>query len=209
MFIRINPDKINQSEIDKVVKCLREGGIVIYPTDSVYAIGCDLQNQKGIEKICSLKKIKPEKAHFTFICSDLSHLSEFTKPISNSIFKIIKRATPGPYTFILEANSNVPKLVKHNKKTIGIRIPDNTICNALITTLGHPILSSSLHDSEDEIRDYFSDPEIIRERYEGIVDLIIAGDHGNLIPTSIIDFTGDEIKIVREGLGDVSWVRTN
>ena len=206
MFIRINPAKINPSEIEKVVSILKSGGIIIYPTDSVYAIGCDLTNSKGVERICKIKKIKPEKSNFTFICSDLSHLSEFAKPITNSVFKLIKKATPGPYTFILEASSKVPKLLKQNKKTVGIRIPDHPICYAIVKELGNPLLSSSLHDQEDEITDYFSDPEIIFERYKEKVDIVINGGHGNLYPTSIIDVSLEEIKVLREGLGDVSWM---
>lgn len=207
MFIRINPEKINPEEITRVIQVLKQGGIIIYPTDSVYAIGCDLNNQKGIERICRLKNIKPEKSNFTFICSDLSHLSEFTKPISNSIFKIIKKASPGPYTFILEASSKVPKLIKQNKKTVGIRIPDHPVCKELISQLGHPILSSSLHNTEDEITDYYSEPDVIYDKFKDKVDLVIAGGHGNLFPTTVIDFTDDEIKIAREGLGDTSWIK--
>lgn len=203
MLLRLNYDNPNSKDIDLIIKCLKNDGLIIYPTDTVYSIGCDISSQKAIEKLCRLKNIKPEKANFSFVCSDLSHLSNYARPISNSLFRIMKKALPGPYTFILEANNNVPKLFKQNKKTIGIRVPDNTICKEIVNALGNPLISSSLHNSEDEILDYFIDPEIIHAEYENKVDMVIDGGFGNLYASTIIDASGDEIIVVREGLGNL------
>ena len=204
MFIRINPDKIDFNQLEKVVAILKAGGIIIYPTDSVYALGCDMMNQKAVERLCRLKNIKPEKSTFSFICSDLSLLSQFARPIPNSIFRIIKKALPGPYTFILEASSQVPKLLKQSRKTVGIRVPDNAICKELVTALGNPIISTSLNNLDDEMIDYFTDPENIYQQYKDQVDAIIEGGHGNIYPTTVINFSNDEVEVIREGLGDLS-----
>jgi len=203
MLVRLNDKNINSATIQQVVKCLKDGGIIIYPTDSVYALGGDITNAKAIEKICKLKGIKPEKSNFSFVCSDLSHLSEFTKPIPNHVFRIMKRALPGPYTFILEAGNNVPKLLKQNKKTVGIRVPDNEICQELVRALGNPIISTSLHDTSDDILEYFSDPEMIYQQYQDQVDLVIDGGFGNIYPSTVIDCSSDEIVVLREGLGSL------
>lgn len=203
MLLRLNYDNPNSKDIDLIIKCLKNDGLIIYPTDTVYSIGCDISSQKAIEKLCRLKNIKLEKANFSFVCSDLSHLSNYARPISNSLFRIMKKALPGPYTFILEANNNVPKLFKQNKKTIGIRVPDNTICKEIVNALGNPLISSSLHNSEDEILDYFIDPEIIHAEYENKVDMVIDGGFGNLYASTIIDASGDELIVVREGLGNL------
>ncbi len=203
MLLRINPDKINSSEIDKVVKCLKDGGIIVYPTDSVYALGCDLNNNKAIERICKLKNIKPEKSNFSFICSDLSNLSDYAKPINNTVFRVIKKATPGPYTFILEASNLVPKLLKQNKKTVGIRIPNNAICKEIVQALGNPLLSTSLHNDEDELINYFSEAELIEERYGDKVDMVIDGGYGGIYLTTVIDFSDNEVNIIREGIGSL------
>ena len=204
MFLRINPDKINVADIERVVKCLKDGGIIIYPTDSVYALGCDLLNAKAIERVCKLKGVKPEKSNFSFICSDLSHLSDYCKPIENSIFRVMKKALPGPYTFILEASAKVPKLLKQNKKTVGIRVPDNKICKELILQLGNPIISTSLHDEDDDMIDYFTDPEMVYTRYQDKVDIVIDGGFGNIYPSTVIDASNGEMNVIREGLGDLS-----
>lgn len=204
MLIRINENNIRQSDIDKVVSCLKDGGVIIYPTDTVYAVGGDITNSKAYERICKLKGIKPEKASFSFVCSDLSHLSEYTMPISNQIFRVMKRALPGPYTFILESSSKVPKLLKQNRKTVGIRVPDNAICRAIIDTLGNPVISTSLHDNSDDILEYFSDPEVIHAQYADLVDLVIDGGFGNIHPSTVIDCSSGEAEVVREGLGDLS-----
>ena len=186
-----------------MTKCLKDGGIIIYPTDTVYALGGDITNAKAIEKICKLKNIKPEKSNFSFVCSDLSQLSEFTNAIPNHVFRIMKRALPGPYTFILEASSKVPKLLKQNKKTVGIRVPDNLICREIAAALGNPIISTSLHDTSDDILEYFSDPEVIHQQYENMVDMVIDGGFGNIYPSTVIDCSTDEITVVREGLGSL------
>ena len=203
MLLRINDKNIPAATISQIVKCLKDGGIIIYPTDTVYALGCDITQQKAVEKICKLKGIKPEKSNFSFVCSDLSHLSEYTKPIPNHIFRIMKKALPGPYTFILEANKNVPKLLKQNKETIGIRVPDNLICKEIVEQLGNPIISTSLHDTSDDILEYFSDPEVIHNQYEDKVDIVVDGGFGNIYASTVIDCSGDEIIVLREGLGSL------
>lgn len=203
MLIRINDKNIPEKSIAEIVNCLKNGGVIIYPTDTVYALGGDITQPKVLEKICKLKGIKLEKANFSFVCSNLSHLSEFTKPIPNHIFRIMKKALPGPYTFILGANKNVPKLLKQNKDTIGIRVPDNLICKAIVEQLGNPIISTSLHDSSDDILEYFSDPEVIHNEYEKKVDIVVDGGFGNIYASTVIDCSGDEIIVVREGLGSL------
>ncbi len=203
MLLHLNYENPQPKDIDTIVKCLKNDGIIIYPTDTVYSIGCDITSQKAIEKLARLKNIKPEKANFSFVCSDLSHLANYCRPISNSLFRIIKKALPGPYTFILEANNNVPKLLKQNKKTVGIRVPDNPICLAIVKALGNPIISTSLHNMDDEIVEYFSDPEVIHAEYESKVDMVIDGGFGNLYASTVLDCSTDEIVVVREGLGSL------
>lgn len=203
MLLRLNYDNPHPKDIQQIVDCLKNDGVIIYPTDTVYSIGCDITRPKAIEKVCRLKNIKPEKANFSFVCSDLSHLSNYARPISNSLFRIMKKALPGPYTFILEANNNVPKLLKQNKKTVGIRVPDNTICKTLITELGNPIITTSLHNPNDDIVDYFTDPEAIHHEYEKKVDIVIDGGFGNLYASTVIDCSQDELIVLREGLGSL------
>jgi tRNA threonylcarbamoyl adenosine modification protein (Sua5/YciO/YrdC/YwlC family) len=203
MLLRLNDTNINQQTLSQIVKVLKDGGIIIYPTDTVYALGGDIMQPKVFEKICKLKGIKSDKANFSFVCSNLSHLSEFTKPIPNSVFRIMKKALPGPYTFILEANNNVPKLFKQNKKTVGIRVPNNTICKAIIEALGNPLISTSLHDTSDDILEYFSDPEVIHQQYQTQVDLVIDGGFGNIYTSTVIDCSGNEVEVIREGLGSL------
>ena len=203
MLLRLNYDNPHPKDIQFIVDCLKNDGVIIYPTDTVYSIGCDITNPKAIEKLCKLKNIKPEKANFSFVCSDLSHLSNYAKPISNSVFRIMKKALPGPYTFILEANSNVPKLLKQNKKTVGIRVPDNRICNHIIEALGNPIITTSLHNTDDDMMEYFSDPEVIHREYEKKVDLVIDGGFGNLYASTVIDCSVEEPVVLREGLGSL------
>lgn len=200
MFLRINPNKPNYDEIAKVVNCLRDGGVVIYPTDTVYGIGCDINKQRAVERVCKIKGIDPEKANFSFICSDLSHLSDFTKPINTATYKVMKKALPGPFTFILEANNNVPKIFRSKKKTVGIRIPDNIICLEIVKQLGNPIMTTSVHD-DDEIVEYTTDPELIYEKYKDQVDIVIAGGYGNNQASTIVDCTNGDFAILRQGLG--------
>ncbi len=200
MLLKIHPDNPNPRHIQKVIECLNDGGIIIYPTDTVYGIGCDIYKNKAVEKIAMIKGIKKEKANFSFICSDLSHISDFTRPISNELYKMMKRNLPGPFTFILEANNKVPKLFQSKKKTVGIRVPDNNITKVIVETLGNPIMSSSVYD-EDEIIEYTTDPELIYEKYGHLVDIVIDGGYGGNEASTIIDCTSDEITIIREGKG--------
>jgi len=203
MLVKLFNENPNLREILKIVDVLRKGGLIIYPTDTVYGLGCDITNAKAVEKVARIKNVKVEKNNFSFICSDLSHISDFTKPISNSVFKLMKKNLPGPFTFILEANNNVPKYFK-NKKTVGIRVPDNNIIREIVRELGNPILSTSIHD-EDEILEYTTDPELIYEKYQDIAEIVIDGGYGELIPSTIVDCTGDEILIVREGKGILEY----
>ncbi|MCW3071375.1 MAG: Threonylcarbamoyl-AMP synthase [Bacteroidetes bacterium] len=200
MLLRINPTKPNYDEIAQVVTCLRDGGVVIYPTDTVYGIGCDITRQRAVERVCKLKGIQPEKANFSFICSDLSHLSDYTKPIDTTTFKLMKKALPGPFTFILEANNSVPKLFRSNKKTVGIRVPDNQICLEMVKQLGNPVMSTSVHD-DDEIIEYTTDPDLIYEKYKNLVDIVIAGGFGNNEPSTVVDCSSGNFTIIRQGLG--------
>jgi tRNA threonylcarbamoyl adenosine modification protein (Sua5/YciO/YrdC/YwlC family) len=203
MLLKIYPDNPNLKAIQQVVECLLDGGIIIYPTDTIYGIGCDIFKPKAIEKVISLQGLNKKKSSLTFICSDLSHLSDFTKPLDNHIFKIMKRTLPGPYTFILEANNNVPKLLQSNKKTVGIRVPDNSIAREIAKALEHPILSTSLKDDDDVI-EYTTDPELIYERYGDRVDIVIDGGYGGNVPSTVVDCTFGGCEILREGKGDVS-----
>ncbi|MGM0619908.1 MAG: L-threonylcarbamoyladenylate synthase [Bacteroidota bacterium] len=204
MLIRLFNENPNPRDVRKVAEVLRDGGIIIYPTDTVYGLGCDITNAKAVEKVARFKGLKIEKSNFSFICSDLSHLSDYSRPISNSVFKLIKKNLPGPFTFILEANNNVPKYFKGKKKTVGIRIPDNNIIRDIILELGNPILSTSIRD-EDEIREYTTDPELIYEKHKDFADLVIDGGPGELTPSTIVDCTKDEITIIREGKGKLEF----
>ena len=201
-LIRIYEENPNQRELDKVAKILKNGGLVIYPTDTVYGLGCDISNYKALERIATIKRMKLDKANFSFICDDLSHLSDFVKQLDSSTFKILKRALPGPYTFILPGSNNLPKAFK-KRKTVGIRIPDNNIIRGLVRTLGNPIVSSSIRDDDDVI-EYTTDPELIFEKWRNLVDVVIDGGYGGNIASTVIDLTADEPEIVREGKGDLS-----
>ncbi|MDD4108578.1 MAG: L-threonylcarbamoyladenylate synthase [Prolixibacteraceae bacterium] len=200
MLLRIYNENPNPRDIRTVVETLRNGGIIIYPTDTVYGLGCDITSVKAVEKVARFKGIKIEKANFSFICSDLSHLSDFSKPISNSVFKLMKKNLPGPFTFILEANNNVPKYFKGKKKTVGIRIPDNNIIRDIVYELGNPILSTSIRD-EDEILEYTTDPELIYEKYQDFADIVVDGGYGELVPSTVVDCTGPVTEIIRQGKG--------
>ena len=202
MLLQINSDNPQMRKIQHVVDCLRKGGIVIYPTDTVYAMGCDINSKKALERICKLKGIKPEKSNLSIICSDLSQLSEYTIQLDNSMFRTMKKVLPGAYTFILKANNTVPKLFKNNKRTIGVRVPDNNIVQAIVAELGNPILTTSLK-TNDDIIEYPTDPIDIHDEYEKIVDMIVDGGMGGLTGSTVVNWTGNEPEIVREGLGDV------
>jgi len=200
MIRKIYPENPNPKEIDRVVEILQNGGVIIYPTDTVYGLGCDITKGKAIERVAQIKGLRPDKTNFSFIVYDLSHLSDYTRPIDNTIYKLMKRNLPGPFTFILEASNNVPKILKSKKKTVGIRIPDNPIILEIIRVLGNPILTTSVH-SGDVILDYTTDPELIHEDMGHLVDLVIDGGFGNNVPSTIVDCTGPEIQILRQGLG--------
>jgi tRNA threonylcarbamoyl adenosine modification protein (Sua5/YciO/YrdC/YwlC family) len=200
-LIKIYNENPNEREIDKVVKVLQKGGIIIYPTDTVYGLGCDITNTKAMERVAQLKGLKLDKANFSFICYDLSNLSDYVKQIDTPAYKILKKALPGPYTFILPSSSNLPKAFK-NKKTVGIRIPDNNIIRELVKKLGNPIVSTSIYD-EDDLLEYTTDPELIFEKWENKVDIVIDGGYGSNIPSTVVDLSEGEITILREGLGSV------
>lgn len=199
MLVKLFNDNPNQREVLKIVEVLRNGGLIIYPTDTIYGLGCDITNTKAVEKVARIKGVKADKNNFSFICSDLSHLADYTKPIPNPVFKLMKKNLPGAFTFILEANNNLPKYFK-GKKTVGIRVPDNNIIREIIRELGNPILSTSIKD-DDEILEYTTDPELIYEKYGEVADVVIDGGYGEIVPSTIVDCTGDEIVIVREGKG--------
>lgn len=203
-FIKIYEDKPNETAIKKVVEVLKNGGLVIYPTDTVYGLGCDITNSRALEKLAKLKGIKLEKANFSFVCSSLSNISDYVKQIDTPTFKILKRALPGAYTFILPGNNDLPKDFR-KKKTVGIRVPDNNIAIQIVEMLGNPIVSTSIHD-EDEVIEYSTDPELIFEKWQNQVDLVIDGGYGENIASTIIDLTGHEPIIVREGKGDVNVI---
>jgi len=202
MLVKIYNENPNEREIAKVVEILKKGGVIIYPTDTVYGLGCDIFNQKAVERLAQIKGVRLEKANFSFCCYDLSHISDFAKPINNSTYKLMKQNLPGPFTFIVEANSNVPKLFKSKKKTVGIRVPDNNICRELVKELGNPIVTTSIKD-DDKIKEYTTDPEEIHERYGKLVDLVIDGGPSLNVPSTIISCLGNEFEIIRQGIGIV------
>jgi tRNA threonylcarbamoyl adenosine modification protein (Sua5/YciO/YrdC/YwlC family) len=200
-FIKIYNENPNQKAIDKIVKVLKNDGVIIYPTDTVYGLGCDINSNKALERIALIKGVKLEKAKFSFICDSLSHLSDYVKQIDSPTFKILKRALPGPYTFILPGSNNLPKVFK-KKKTVGIRIPDNNIVKAIVSSLGNPIVSTSIRD-DDDVLEYTTDPELIFEKWENLVDLVVDGGYGDNYASTIIDLTGDQPEIIREGKGSL------
>ncbi len=205
MLIKIYQDNPSERHIRTVTECLRDGGIVIFPTDTLYAIGCDLRKQKTAERLAALKGIKLEKANFSIICADLSHLSDFTQPISNSVFRLMKQCLPGPYTFILNANNNVPRIFQSKRKTVGIRVPDNSITKSIISELGNPLLSTSIR-IDNATDEYLTDPELIEETYGDKVDIVIDGGYGNTDPSTVLDCTDDDIKVIRYGKGKVDFL---
>lgn len=200
-FIKIYPENPNEKEIERVVKVLKEGGLIIYPTDTVYGLGCDITNSKALEKIAKIKGIKLDKANFSFVCHDISDISGYIKQIDTATFKILKKCLPGPYTFILPGNNDLPKDFK-KKKTVGIRVPDNAIALAIVKKLGNPIVSTSIYD-EDELLEYTTDPELIFEKWQNKVELVIDGGYGDNQASTIIDLSGEEPEVLREGKGSL------
>ncbi len=202
MFLQIHPENPNPRHIKMILECLDNDGVIIFPTDTIYGIGCSINSTKAFERIAQIKGIKKEKAHFSFIFNDLSMLSEFTKPINNDVFKLMKRNLPGAFTFILEANNNIPKILQSKRKTIGIRVPDQPIITNIVKEYGRPIMTTSILD-EDEISGFLTDPEEINERYKNKVDIIIDGGAGGNQESTVVDCTGNEIVIVRQGKGEL------
>lgn len=200
-LLKIYPENPDPRKIAEVVKVLSNGGVIIYPTDTVYGLGCDIFNPKALERVKQIKGIKGKNLNLSFICYDLSHLSEYTRRVTTPIFKIMKKGLPGPYTFLLEASTKVPKILNANKKTVGIRVPDNNIPREIVRELGNPIITTSIHD-EDEILEYSTDPELIHEKFDQQVDIVIDGGFGNIEASTVVDCTSGEPELVREGLGD-------
>jgi len=202
MLIRIYEENPNPKSIEQAVEVLRKGGVIIYPTDTVYGIGCDITNQKAIERVCKIRGLKPEKSNLSFICYDLTDISQYTKPFDTPVFRVLKKALPGPFTFIFNASGQVPKLLSTKKKTVGIRVPDNNIVREIVKELGNPIVTSSIRD-EDDIIEYSTDPELIHEKYEELVDLVIDGGYGDNVASTVVDVTSGDFEIIREGKGNL------
>lgn len=203
-LIQIHPQNPESRKIARVVEVLRQGGIIVYPTDTIYGIGCDLMNRKAVERLCKIMNIKPHKLDLSFICNDLSHISEYVKRIDTPVFKVLKKSLPGPYTFIFESSSRVPKILDVNKKTVGIRIPDHNIPRMIVAELGNPLITSSIKD-DDHIKEYTTDPEEIYEDFKNQVDIVIDGGAGGNIPSTVVDCTGNELVIIRQGLGEIDF----
>lgn len=202
MIIKLYEENPNEKELKTIIECLKDGGVIVYPTDTVYGFGCDIFKHKAVERIAQIKGIKTDKANFSFICSDLSHISDFTTPINNSTFRLMKKALPGAFTFILNANNKVPKLFQSKKKTVGIRVPKNNITLEIVRMLGNPIMSTSVHD-EDDIIEYTTNPELIHEKYNKLVDIVIDGGIGDNHVSTVINCTVDPFEIIRQGKGDI------
>lgn len=199
MLLNVHPDNPNPRHLKTIIECLKDGGIIIYPTDTVYGLGCDITQHKAIERVARIKQIDPKKAQFSFICYDLSHLSDYAKSVDTPIFRMLKKALPGPYTFILPASRLVPKLLKTKKDTVGIRVPDNNICRTIVKELGNPLMSTTL-PIEDYVEEY-TDPEIIYEKFGNQVDIVVDGGPGGMGFSTVVDCTGAEPVLIREGIG--------
>ena len=198
MLLHLHPDNPQPRLVKQVAECLKDGGVIVYPTDTIYGLGCDILQQKAIERICKIKEIDPQKARLSFICRDLSHLSDYTKSIDTPLYRVLKQYLPGPYTFILPASKQVPKILQSKKSTIGLRIPDNKICHDILDALGNPLLSASL---PGEMVEEYTDPEVIYEKFQHQVDFVIDGGIGGMVPSTIIDCTSDNWEVTRQGLG--------
>lgn len=201
-YVKLYEENTNPKDLKLVTECFKDGGLVIYPTDTVYALGCDIESRNGIERVARIKNVKPEKANFSFVFYDLSHISEYTRQFNSQVFKILKHNLPGPFTFILEANNSIPRLFRNKKRTLGIRVPDNNICRSIVEQLERPIISTSIHD-EDEVIEYTTDPELIFEKYENLVDLVVDGGYGNNEASTVVDLSQGEVEIIRQGIGEL------
>lgn len=199
MFLELHPDNPNPRNVKTIIECLQDGGVIIYPTDTIYGLGCDIFNHKAVERIAKIKNVDLKKIHLSFICADLSDLSKYTKSISTPLYRILKQYLPGPFTFILSASKEVPKILQNKKSTIGLRIPDNNICNTLVNELGRPILSTSL---PGEMVEEYTNPELMYENFKNLVDIVVDGGAGGMIPSTIVDCTTDNYEIIRQGKGD-------
>ena len=204
MLLEIHPTNPDPRKVALVVECLRDGGIVVYPTDTIYGLGCDITNARAVERVCKVKGVKPEKANFSFVCASLSHISEYTAPIDTATYKLMRRTLPGAFTFILKANNNVPKLFKNNKRTVGIRVPDNLIARTLVEQLGNPLLSTSLN-APDEVQAFYTDPSEIYDDYQNLVDIVIDGGNGGNVASTVVDCTDGMPTVLRVGAGVVDW----
>jgi tRNA threonylcarbamoyl adenosine modification protein (Sua5/YciO/YrdC/YwlC family) len=202
-LLRIHPENPPHNRIQQAVEVLRKGGIIIYPTDTVYGIGCDIHNQKAVEKLCRIKGLHPDKANLSFICHDLSHISDYAHGITTPIYKVIKKALPGPFTFLFNASSKAPRQGGKQRSTVGIRVPDNLIVREIVRELGNPIVSTSVREDENTLEEYVTDPDLILEKYRAMVDLVIDGGFGGNTPSTIIDCTNDDFELVRQGAGDI------
>ena len=205
IYLKLYEENPNERQILQVVSCLQDGGLIIMPTDTVYAIACDIFNARAFDRLCALTNRKKEKSNFSFLCCDLSNLSEYARPLNNTTFKLMKNLLPGPYTFVLEANNNVPKFMQ-KKKTVGIRVPDNLIARTLVDKLGNPIMSASLKSQDDDMLEYITDPELIYEQYEGKVDIVIDGGYGDNTPSTVLNCVDDTIELIRQGKGEVDFL---
>jgi tRNA threonylcarbamoyl adenosine modification protein (Sua5/YciO/YrdC/YwlC family) len=205
IFLKLYVDNPEQKKLDLIVEVLQNDGVIIYPTDTVYGMGCSIHSRKAIERLARLKGITPGKERFSLLFDSLSQISEYAKNIHTPVFKVIKKAVPGPYTFILHSSNKLPKLLNSTKKTVGVRVPDHNIPRTIVEQLGHPIITTSIRD-EDEVIEYSTDPELIFEKFKNLVDLVIDGGYGNNVPSTIIDFTTEEPEIIREGLGDINLI---
>lgn len=203
-FIKIYPENPNPKDLARVVDIVRRGGLIIYPTDTVYGLGCDITNSKAMQRLARIKGVKVHQYNWSFVCADLSNLSDYTRQISTPSFKLLKKALPGPYTFVLHGTNRLPKDFK-KKKTVGIRVPDNNIARALVKELGHPIISTSIKD-EDELIEYTTDPELIYEKWKHLVDVIVDGGYGGNIPSTVIDLTTEEPSVLRLGKGSTDII---
>lgn len=204
LLLEINAENPAERKINQVVECLEKNGVIIYPTDTIYGLGCDMNNSKAINRICRLRDLNPAKANLTIICEDISQLSQYVKQLDNDIFRLLKKNLPGPFTFILKAGKKLPKSFQNRRKTLGIRIPDNEIALAIIRAMGRPILSISLK-SEDEVREYFTDPTEIFDDYKKLVDIVIDGGVGRNVPSTVVDLSEGEIDVLREGAGELLY----
>lgn len=203
MLLSIHPDNPQDRLIQQVVHCLRNDGVIIYPTDTVYGLGCDINSKKAVQRICQIKNLNPKKAKLSIVCADMSQISDYSRQINNALFRTMKSVLPGPFTFILPASQHLPPTFRNKKKTIGIRIPDHNIALDLTKALGHPIVSTSLNKNEDDIQEYYTNAELIHERYENQVDIVVDGGIGGLVASTIIDATSADLEIIRQGSGEI------